>query len=482
MINLYFTNKLTKSNTFKKIFFLLISLILFLIGFLVINKFYKYIPLHENTITDYIQGDDLPFFKNTFVFFDLAYSLIFFIIIFYFLDKIKNCTLNYNLKIIWILKNIFSLFLILIYEKNAGLDQVIYFDIISNEKYWAQHYGYIHNFFTIENATSNFLLPFKFLNTFLFSSWFVFKIFLNLVYLFIIYFSYKIFIKFNKENSSLVVYFFALFPSLFFFSSIITKDLFILFYIVLSFYCFQKIGDNFVKNIFYFSIIFLCLGLIMTIRIWMGPIILISLLLPGILKFIFFTLIKLNKYIFIFFITTILIFFLFFIESNYWNDMQISIIASQFDRIHNWHAWDPSSHNIIGVNSENFKQLLINDYWKMFFLSIFNPFLNYLNKIQFLPFILENILILFLIFYSCFNISQLNTKIVYTLIFFTLGYGIVYAYAGGFLNAGTSLRYSIQLKYILFIYLLTLNFKSLKNHIKKYKSKLLKTSINHTDN
>ena len=32
--------------------------------------------------------------------------------------------------------------------------------------------------------------------------------------------------------------------------------------------------------------------------------------------------------------------------------MQISIIASQFDRIHNWHAWDPSSHNIIGVNSE----------------------------------------------------------------------------------------------------------------------------------
>ena len=220
----------------------------------------------------------------------------------------------------------------------------------------------------------------------------------------------------------------------------------------------------------------------MTIRIWMGPIILISLLLPGILKFIFFTLIKLNKYIFIFFITTILIFFLFFIESNYWNDMQISIIASQFDRIHNWHAWDPSSHNISGVNSENFKQLLINDYWKMFFLSIFNPFLNYLNKIQFLPFILENILILFLIFYSCFNISQLNTKIVYTLIFFTLGYGIVYAYAGGFLNAGTSLRYSIQLKYILFIYLLTLNFKSLKNHIKKYKSKLLKTSINHTDN
>ena len=75
----------------------------------------------------------------------------------------------------------------------------------------------------------------------------------------------------------------------------------------------------------------------MTIRIWMGPIILISLLLPGILKFIFFTLIKLNKYIFIFYYHNFNI-FLFFIESNYWNDMQISIIASQFDRIHNWHV------------------------------------------------------------------------------------------------------------------------------------------------
>ena len=119
---------------------------------------------------------------------------------------------------------------------------------------------------------------------------------------------------------------------------------------------------------------------------------------------------------------------------------------------------------------------------KCFFYQFLILFLNYINKIQFLPFILENILILFLIFYSCFNISQLNTKIVYTLIFFTLGYGIVYAYAGGFLNAGTSLRYSIQIKYILFVYLLTLNFRSLKKHIKKYKSKLLKTSINYTDN
>ena len=115
------------------------------------------------------------------------------------------------------------------------------------------------------------------------------------------------------------------------------------------------------------------------------------------------------------------------------------------------------------------------------FLSIFNPFLNYLNKIQFLPFILENILILFLIFYSCFNISQLNTKIVYTLIFHSWIWYCIRV-CRWFLNAGTSLRYSIQIKYILFGYLLTLNFRSLKKHIKKYKSKLLKTSINYTDN
>ena len=110
----------------------------------------------------------------------------------------------------------------------------------------------------------------------------------------------------------------------------------------------------------------------------------------------------------------------------------------------------------------------------MFFLSIFNPFLNYLNKIQFLPFILENILILFLIFYSCFNISQLNTKIVYTLIFFTLDM-VLYTRMQVVFKCRNFVKVFYQLKYILFIYLLTLNFKSLKNHIKKYKSKLLKT-------
>ena len=32
--------------------------------------------------------------------------------------------------------------------------------------------------------------------------------------------------------------------------------------------------------------------------------------------------------------------------------------------MHNWHAWDPNKHNIIGVNAENIQQLLIYDFWK----------------------------------------------------------------------------------------------------------------------
>ena len=131
-------------NKYKYLFF---SLLLFCIGFIIIAKYSNYIPIHENTITDYIQGDDLPFFKNNQIFYDLSYSLIIFIILFKLFDNIKSSFLRKNIKIIWIIKSFFSFFLILIYEKGAGLDQVVYFDIINNQKVWAQHYGYIFQFY-----------------------------------------------------------------------------------------------------------------------------------------------------------------------------------------------------------------------------------------------------------------------------------------------------------------------------------------------
>ena len=467
MIKTNYTSLLKIIAMKKEYIFIFCSLTAFCIGFFIINKYYNYIPIHENTITDYIQFDDLPFYKDYFIFYDLTYCFLFFIIVFSFLDKIENSFLCYNLKLIWIIKNFISLFLILIYEKDAGLDQVIYFDIINNEKNWAQHYGYIFNYIDFDNATSNYLLIFNYLNFFLFNTWFGIKLFLNLFYLAIIYLSYKIYLKINKYDSTIVFYLFALFPSLLFFSSFMTKDILIVFFIILSFHCVQKINKGFNKNIKYFIIIAICIFLITIIRYWMGFLILVSLITPYVFSYFFTFFKKYNPHSSLLFFVLIFISFLFFLESNIWNDLQINLIVKQFDRIHNWHAWDPSAHNIIGVNAENIKQFLINDFWRMAFLSVFNPFLNYLSKFQFYPFILENILIIFLIFYSFFNKKFLLDKVILTVMFFFLGYSILYAFAGGFLNTGTSLRYAMQVKYPLFIYLISLNANLLEVFKKK---------------
>lgn len=449
-------------NIGRKYKFLFCSIFLFCISFLIIVKYSNYIPIHENTITDYIQGDDLPFFKNTQIFYDLSYSLLVFLILFNLFNKIKSPFLKDNIKIIWIVKNFFSFFLILIYEKNAGLDQVIYFDIINNQKVWAQHYGYIFNFFTFESATSNFLLPLKYLNFFINDSWFLIKIILNLIYILIVYMSYKIYLKINSNNSILIFYSFSLFPTLFFYSSIITKDLFILFYILIIFYFFQKLDLTYsFKNLKNILIIFFSLFLVFLIRYWMGPLILLSIFFPVLFYFIFNRTFLYNKNIFLFFLIFIFVGLLFFLDTDLWNNIKINFIQYQFDRVHNWHAWDPKSHNIIGINAENIQQLIIYDYWKMMFLTIFNPFLNYYNELKFYPFIFENLAIIFLIFYSILNKDFKVSKSLFFVIFLTLGYSLLYAFAGGFLNPGTSLRYSLQVKYLIFIYLLSLNKKSI---------------------
>lgn len=471
MIKFNYTNLLKIVFMKKKYVSIFFSLIVFCICFFIINKYHNHIPIHENTITDYIQFDDLPFYRDYFIFYDLTYSFLFFIMIFSFLDKIENSFLSYNLKIIWIIKNLISLFLIIIYEKNTGLDQVYYFDIINNEKSWVHHFGYINDYINFDNATSNYLLIFNYLNIFLFNTWFAIKLFLNLFYLAIIYLSYKIYLKINKYDSTIVFYLFALFPSLLLFTSIITKDLLIVFYIMVSLHCVQEIRKELNKNIKYFIIIAICIFLITTIRVWMGPLILISLITPYIFGY-FFKFFKFfksyNHFGFLLFFILIFTSLLFFLESNIWNDFQIKLIVKQFDRIHNWHAYDHNIYSVIGENTENIKYFLINDFWRMMFLSIFNPFLNHLTKIQFYPFILENILIIFLIFYSFLNKKFFLDKIILALIFLVLGYSILYSHAGGFLNAGTSLRYAMQVKYPLFIYLISLNMSSLEVLKKKF--------------
>ena len=177
------------------------------------------------------------------------------------------------------------------------------------------------------------------------------------------------------------------------------------------------------KNFKNIIVIISSLFLISTIRIWMAPLVLLSMFIPIIFYYTFKRMIIFNKNFFIF---SIFCFYwtYFFLDTNIWNNIKIDFIKEQFNRVHNWHAWDPNKHNIIGVNAENIQQLLIYDFWKMMFLTLFNPFLNYYYELKFYPFIFENIVIIFLIFYSILNKDFKTNKNI--LFIFLLPWDIVY--------------------------------------------------------
>ncbi len=460
-----------KSKTF---FFT--TLITFCLGFFIIENFTSFIPLHENSVTDYIQDDDIPFFKDAYIFLDISYGLLLFIIIFKLLDFVTDSFLNTNLKILWIIKNFFSFFIILLYEKNGGLDQVRFFDIIYNEKSWAHHFGYIENFFSISSAyaTNNFLLIYNYFNVFLFNTWFGTKVITNIFFLGTIYFSYRIYLKFNNENSKLIFYSFGLFPSLFFFSSIMTKDTIILFYLTISFYSFLNIGVNSRQNLKYYFVIILCIILISLIRYWIGVFVLLAYAVPLLSKLLINYLKKHNQLFILFFFVGLFLFILFFFETNLWNNFQIEYIINQFKRIHNWHYFDHGKYSVIGVNAENIKDFYLKDYWKMMFLSIFNPSLNNLNELKFYPFIFEGLFIIFIIIYSIVSKKIIFDKNVFFLMLFILFYAIAYAYFGTQMNTGTSLRYSLQVRYILYVYLISMNIENFKNFYFKNFSNFLR--------
>lgn len=458
--------------------FFFVTLISFCLGFFIIENFTNFIPLHENSVTDYIQDHDIPFFNDTYIFFDISYGLFLFVIIFKLIDYINDNFLKTNLKILWIVKNFFTFFIILLFEKNGGLDQEKFFDIINNEKNWAYHFGYITNFFSlsVDQTTSNFLLIYNYFNIFLINTWFGTKVITNIFFLVTIYFSYKIYLKFNNENSKLIFYLFGFSPSLFFFSSMITKDTIIVFYLLISFYSFLNIDGNYKQNIKHYLIIIICIILISLIRYWIGIFLVLAFTIPLISKVLINNLKKYNHFFILSLFVCLFLLILFFFETDLWNNFQIEYKIKQFHRIYNWHYHDPLEYNIMGVNAENLKDFYLKDYWKMMILTIFNLSLNSLNELKFYPFIFEGLFIIFMIFYSIGFKKVFIDKNIFFLILFILFYSILYAFGGTQMNTGTSLRYSIQVKYVLYVYLISINSKILITFIMKIFSNFLRNS------
>jgi hypothetical protein len=456
------------AHQYKNIIYVITSTVFFIISFLIIELNSNFFPLWENTVTDYVQDVDLPFLKDKKIFFDLSYSLIFFIIIFYLIDQIKNNFFRFNLKIIFVIKSFFSLFIIIFYERNSGLDQNLYYDILSNKKIWVHHFGYLPSTFEINNGTNNFLLFYKYL-FFLFSdSWFLVKIYTNLFYIGIVYFSYKIFLKFNNYHSLFTFYFISLIPSIFIFSSIMTKDIIILFFIQISLYQFINILDFKIKNkLLNLLIILFSIMIISLIRSWIGFIMLLSFLIS-------FLIIKIKKnnlfskynIIHLILISILLsLLFYFFIESSYWIlKVKPIIVDSIYNRIYSWQGFDSNHYKILGYNSANFQELLFNELIKMMFLTLFNPFLDYIYRLNYYPLIIENLLFFFIILFTIFTFFKHKTshKIYLFLIVLLILYSLVYSYAGGFLNPGTSFRYATQVRYPILIVLFSINFPILK--------------------
>ena len=87
----------------------------------------------------------------------------------------------------------------MLYEQEEGLDQMNYFYLVINNITWTWHFGNLDNLIDINNTTVNFLLFMKAINFIFDQSWFMQKLFQNLLYLGTLLFIYKTLSNLNSK-------------------------------------------------------------------------------------------------------------------------------------------------------------------------------------------------------------------------------------------------------------------------------------------
>ena len=419
--------------------------------------------------------------KEVLVYNDLSITLVVFLSIFFLIDKFCNENAKFHLKIIWIVKNFISFFLILIYENSHGLDQISYFNFVINNTKDILHFGNLEKLIDINNPTVNFLLPLKIVNFIFNDSWFMQKLFQNLLYLGIVILLLKILIIVEEKlkDNVVVIYFFSLLPSFFLFSSLITKDVLIVFMISVCFYSIFSIRKLSKKNILLFMLSILALSYIYLLRYWVTAALTIALL-----SFISFKLIRFCKIksVYSFYFALMLIGAYYLFHSTIYNDVSFRIYTEIFERIKVEHFFPEQNYEKLFVNAgTRFDVLLL--YPEALFKTIFNPFLDKMYKPSLLLFSLENLIILSLLFLGIRNLYKLNDETLSMLIFIII---VSHFYLPiGYLNSGTTLRYALQAKvFLLFIVIflnsdlfilinskLVLFFNKISQYTENYKSK-----------
>ena len=439
----------------------LIKLILFsLLFFLIINivfEYGKFVPYYEKNIVNTLTLSDKPFLKDISIFYDLSIALIFFLFIFNLLKKIPNFKNTIHLQILWVIKCFISFFLIIILENNFGKDQYSYFGILINNDSYNVVFGDLTKILDKNYPTANFLIPLKLINFIFSDSWFMQKLFQNILYISSLILFLKIIeiIENNLSNNIFLIYFIGLIPSFIFFSSFITKDLLVIFLISLTTYSFLSLGKKLKKNVQYLILIIFSISYIFLLRNWVAYTLIISIFL-----FYLLNLLKILNFSFIHVILFSIIIFFIYTDSFHLLLNEISI--SMFDRFKMEHFFPKQDYETLFINKgERLEVLLM--YPKALYKTLFNPFILDIKNVKYFIFILENFILFLLLLNSFYFLKKnLNLKIFFIFCIFFI---LVTVYTPiGYLNTGTTIRYILAPKLLFFIFLILIN-KDLFNGI-----------------
>ena len=465
-------------------------LVIFFAFYLYLNtldSFNTIVPQWYPNITNYLIYDisrinpqkafDEPFNKSYTIFFDISFSLLVFYIIFIYFFKfyLEDKNEIFHMKIIWIFKILVSLFFIIFYELNFGLDQNTYYYLSVNKvNVFSDNFGLgSMSIFPNFSSNSNMVNVLRYINFFTLNSWFCIKIFFTLISLITVINFYKIISILYGDKKIIILYLLCILPSFLIFTSIITKDAIILF---LTSFVFLKIIEFDKNKILNFISIIFCLSLIFIFRKWVSLFIICSLI--STVFIIYFYRIKI-KYRFVLYCLILIFVILGFDYLNskliltetkdifavFFRYIMAANYLSGYIDINSPNITDTTCLSCSGsrslVNKSNILEILVL-YPKMMFMSIFSPFIFDFRKFSYLVPILENIGVLILLVIATFNLNKKHLIYYFYLINLTLIFTICYAVIN-YLNIGNSFRYSLFMRYILYVFAIAVNVKLIEN-------------------
>ena len=372
-----------------KINYVILFSIFFIAILNLIYEFGKFIPYYEKNIIHPLTLFDNPYFKNISFLNDLSISLVFFLFIFYSLNKLSNLNNIKHIQILWTLKCFISFFLILIIENSFSKDQFSYFVITINDLSYDVVLGDLSKILDINNPTSNFLIPLKIVEFLFRDSWFAQKLFQNLLYLFSLILFLKIMIKIdnNFSNNIFLIYFIGLLPSFIFFSSFITKDLLIIFLISLILYSFFNLNGEMKNIIKFLGLIILAILYIFFLRKWVAYAVIVSIII-----FYSISLLKIKYFNSLLIYLSFFYLIIFFIYSSDFYELINKFTYEIFDRFKMEHFFDQESYQTLFINKGERLEVLYT-YPFALYKTLFNPFLEEFKNLKYFIFIFENLIL-----------------------------------------------------------------------------------------